>query len=740
VTTLRRPSAGRVPGRLIAHWIFPRSRAAALPSEFPQSSDAIHEGAMRRRSVCLLILVIFSIAGFQPSLEAADPNLTSAAVGTAGTSNKKSNAGAISRKPQPDGKKSGQTRSESSSVSTSRKLPTIVVTATRIRQPISEIGTTVTVMDSHQIESQKIEQTGNVLRQVPGVQVFQSGSPGTLTDVSIRGATPAETLVMIDGVEVNSGSTGSFDLGNVTTNGLSQIEVVRGAGGALYGSQAIGGVVNLLTSPGSGPPTMSLQSEGGNRATQRQVMTAQGSNGDLAYNGTLTYFSTEGYRSVNDNSDLLSGALRLDYEAGEDTTLRGFARYYRANTSLATYANFITPVDPNAHQRDEFMLYKGEVEHRFGTRLKLDVSTYFVRNQVNLNSLPFPAYPAFEVDRLPDEIRGTNWEAQYSWTRNFRSVAGFDFKDRWARVLDEYQYSGTPMAITQFPARRQEYAGYFEQEAALFEGLVNLTSGFRVDGNSQFGEEVSPSWAVSIPIRRWGTTLRGSYSEGFRAPAFNELYYPFFGNPDLKPEISSEYDGGVTQQIGRRLTVTATYFSRRVHDLIVTVPCSTCKFGVEAGNAERVDSQGVEFVPSLKIFQGLNFSGNFTYIDETHSSISPMIRPIRVPKYSAFSLLQYVHRGLWLSDDKVESSVAYFFVGDRDDIDPATSEIVNHGAYSRVDLVASYSAGVRWGLIGGEQAFVRVVNLLDRNYSEVLGFKSPTLNFVAGIKLEFKKE
>jgi outer membrane receptor protein involved in Fe transport len=117
-----------------------------------------------------------------------------------------------------------------------------------------------------------------------------------------------------------------------------------------------------------------------------------------------------------------------------------------------------------------------------------------------------------------------------------------------------------------------------------------------------------------------------------------------------------------------------------------------------------------------------------------------MIRPIRVPKYSAFSLLQYVHRGLWLSDDKVESSVAYFFVGDRDDIDPATSEIVNHGAYSRVDLVASYSAGVRWGLIGGEQAFVRVVNLLDRNYSEVLGFKSPTLNFVAGIKLEFKKE
>ncbi len=102
------------------------------------------------------------------------------------------------------------------------------------------------------------------------------------------------------------------------------------------------------------------------------------------------------------------------------------------------------------------------------------------------------------------------------------------------------------------------------------------TGGFRVDGNSQFGKEVSPSWSVAIPLEQYGVTLRGSYSEGFRAPSFNELYFPGFGNPNLSPEISTEYDGGITKTFGERVEITANYFSRRVHSLIVAVPCTTC--------------------------------------------------------------------------------------------------------------------------------------------------------------------
>src|SRR5260370_19630202 len=182
-----------------------------------------------------------------------------------------------------------------------QKLNPIVVTATKIEQPLAEIGTTVTVVENGQVEAQKIDRVENVLREVPGVQVTQSGSPGSVTDVSIRGATAAQTLILVDGVEVNAGATGSFDMANLTTDNLDRIEVLRGAGGSLYGSQAIGGVVNVLSQEGGGAPKASLVSEGGKRATSRKEATCSGADGNLRYSGALAYFSTEGYRIGNDN-------------------------------------------------------------------------------------------------------------------------------------------------------------------------------------------------------------------------------------------------------------------------------------------------------------------------------------------------------------------------------------------------------------------------------------------------------
>lgn len=665
---------------------------------------------------------------------AADGNSTSAG---ANPNNKQPGATGTAAKPQHKAQRSGQpVANKKPAASAAQTLPTVVVTATRIRQPLSEIGTTVSIVDQQQIQSQKIQAVGDALRQVPGVQITQSGSPGTVTDVSIRGATPAQTLILLDGVEVNSGTSGSFDLSDITTNNLNRIEVLRGAGGSLYGSQAIGGVVNIIMDRGEGAPKFSYLSEGGNRATQNQVLTANGAEGPLGYAGALSYYSTTGYHTSNDNSDNLSGALRLDYQASDDTALRGFARYFRSNVSLSNLANFTTPVDPNAHQRDEFMLFKGEIDHRFGERLKTNVSAYFVRDDLRVNALPFPADPAFEADRIPDEIRGTTWEAEYAWAGNVRTLVGFDFKDRWVRSVDEFTEFGTP-SNSVFRARRQEYAGYVEQEAALFHGLVNATGGFRVDGNSDFGKEESSSWAVAIPLSQYGTTFRGSYSEGFRAPAFDELFYPMFGNPHLSPEISSEYDGGVTKTFGERLSFTMTYFSRRVHNLIVAVPKPPPIFS-EAENAERVDTQGIEAVPSLQLLPGLSLSGNGTWIDESHVSVSPTIEPVRVPKFSAFGLLQYLHQGLYLPGDRVTASLAYYYVGDRDDIDPVTSTIVNHVGYQRFDLVFSYAAGMRWNRVRNEELFTRIQNLTDANYSEALGFKAPTINFVAGIKLDFQ--
>jgi vitamin B12 transporter len=370
-----------------------------------------------------------------------------------------------------------------------------------------------------------------------------------------------------------------------------------------------------------------------------------------------------------------------------------------------------------------------------------------VRDDIRINEVPFAAFAGSEVDRIPDEIRGGELGAVYTWSRResswakgFRTLVGFDFKDRWVRDFGAFVFPGFASTTT-FSARRQEYAGYIEQEASLFDGHLLATGGFRVDGNSQFGKEVSPSWSVAIPIEKISTTLRGSYSEGFRAPSFNELDFPGFGNPNLKPEISSEYDGGFTTTFGEMAWITTTYFSRRVHDLIVTVPCTVgpgCEFGATAGNAGRVDTQGVEFVPSITVVKGLTFGGNVTVLDETHANgPGATARPLRVAKHTASALVQYVRSANFLPNDRVTASVNYIFVGDRDDITPEGS-IANHNAYHRVDAVASYALGTPLNFVHNEEVFARVTNMMDRTYSEAFGFKAPPVTFLAGVKLDFE--
>jgi len=632
-------------------------------------------------------------------------------------------------------------RKKSSAMSAAKpvKLGEVVVTATRLRQPLSEIGTSVSVMPGAQMQDQKLGLVAPALQQLPGVEVNQAGSPGTETDVSIRGATAAQTLVLVDGVNVNTVSSSGFDFSTITTDNIDRVEVVRGSGGALYGSQAIGGVINVISKQGEGPPQFSLLSEGGNRATQREVFTANGAAGALGYSGAISYQSTAGFRPINDSSDNLSGSLRLDYHLSSDTTFRGFARYISSNVDLVNYSDSVGErLDPNAHQRGEFMLFKGEVEHHFSDRLWAKWSGFFWRNEIRLNNYPEPANPSFEVGDVPEETRATNMDVAYQWDWGARSLAGFVFQDQWARIKDNLT-SRDFSSNTGFTNERQEYAGYVEQEQTLPKGLATITGGFRVDGYSDFGEEVSPAWAIAIPLKRIGATLRGSYSEGFRARSFDELYYPNFGNPNLRPEISSEYDGGVTKQLGEAGTVGVVYFNRRIHDLIVAVPCTVgpdCEFGSKAGNAGRVDTQGVEFIPALTPWHGLGLSGNFTYLDETHSSPPTGGVPVRVPKYSASATVHYARTELIRAGDGLSADLVYIFVGDRDDISPMGT-ILDNAAYQRFDLTVNYSPALRWGRLSTKQIYARVQNMLDRNYQSVLGFKSPPVNFVAGVVLGF---
>lgn len=696
---------------------------------------------MLRRCFGLLVFSVLFV--FFASLEVEAQQLSPVQSAASPSASPESPGATATPSASPSNPKSSQIRGKQAQTAPT-KLPDVAITATRITQPLSQIGTTITVVHDKQIQDQKIQQTSDALREVPGVEVTQSGGPGTITDVSIRGSSTSQVLVLLDGVEVNSTTAGSFDFANLTTDNVGRIEVLRGAGGSLYGSSAIGGVVNVISQEGTGAPKFSLLSDGGNWETQRQIATASGALGSLGYSGTISYYSTKGFEPINNSYDNLSGVGRLDWHVTDNTTLRAFARYTAADVGLPEYSNYTigAPKDPNANQRDEFMFFKGEIDSQLTEHLLVRAFGSFVRDEIHVNKTHSPSLDYFNSDDIPNEIRGANGEAVYTWMPGLVTLIGFDFKDLWARERSSSIYYTPPppfYSSSVFSSTQQQYAGYVQQQLSLLHDHLLITGGFRVDGNSQFGKEVSPSWAVAIPFKKYGITLRGNYAEGFEAPTFNDLYYPGYGNPNLPATTSSEYDGSIEKRFGELTTFTATYFSRRIHNLITSAPCSSCSSGFHAVAIGRADMQGVELVPSVHPFRVFSLNGNFTFLDSTHRPLIPDLGPVRVPKYSASGVAQYQKSGLLRAEDQVTAALFYQFVGDYNDLEtqPPYGEH-NHGGYHVFNLTLSYKlTGALVPYLSDEEAFVRIQNLFDRHYSQAFGYPSPRINCEAGVKIGF---
>ncbi|HEX9265281.1 MAG TPA: TonB-dependent receptor plug domain-containing protein, partial [Candidatus Binatia bacterium] len=239
-------------------------------------------------------------------------------------------------------------------------LPPVFVTSTRTETPLSQVTTSATVITDKDIQNQQAETVLQVLRTVPGLDVVQSGSRGNTTSVFIRGSESDHVLVLIDGVEVNSTTLGAFDFAHLTTENVERIEILRGAGGTLYGSQAIGGVINIITKKGQGPLEAGLSLEGGNGSTHRQGLTFRGDAGKLAYSFSAARLESQGFHSVNDNYRNIASSARLDYQVTEDAILRGIFHFVKTDLGLFNNNNFASQPDPNA--REATTQYLGKLE------------------------------------------------------------------------------------------------------------------------------------------------------------------------------------------------------------------------------------------------------------------------------------------------------------------------------------------------------------------------------------------
>lgn len=610
------------------------------------------------------------------------------------------------------------------------QMKPVVVTATRMETPLQETAASITVIGEEEIRWQQATTVADALRNVPGLNIEQSGSRGTTTGIFLRGTETDQTLVLIDGVEVNSVTLGSADFSNLTSENIGRIEVLRGGGGTLYGSQAVGGVINILSKRGEGPLTASISSEGGNGGTSREVLSFSGSQGIVGFSGAVANIDTSGFRLFNDGHRNFTTNLRLDMNLLPQGVLRGFFRYGDAKVGLFNNKNYLGLPDPNARQLENFVLAKGEWEQTIGDSFNYRIAGAYVKDNQRFFDEPDQFDPfGSGISRIPVELKTGEAQANYSWRDISITTAGFEFKDRSADVRSNFGGFRT-----EYRKNRNNFAYYLQERLRLLNERLFLTAGFRVDDNQDFGTHVTPSWSIAYLIPQTGTRLKGSYAEGFRAPNFNELFFPNFGNPNLGPENSSEWNAGFEQSLGDpRFSIETTYFNRRVKGLIEGVLIDPANFIFQAQNQGRVDVQGVEVIPTFCLSSQLIASGYFTFLD-FHTKDGHLLR--RPTRFGAVQLnYQTPVKENW--DDQLDVYLSVKVLGDRDDIDPRKGVTRTNPMFARTDLAVSYTVPA-FGWSGARlSVYGKIENLFDRRYEEILGFRAPPFSYLAGLRLTF---
>jgi vitamin B12 transporter len=612
-------------------------------------------------------------------------------------------------------------------------MGTMVVTPTLSEQPISTTAPAVTVITGEDLERKQVTTVADALREVPGLEVVESGSRGSVTNVFIRGADTDQTLVLIDGIRVNSTTLGAFDFSALTPENIDRIEVVRGWGGTLYGSEAIGGVIQIFTRKGSGPPRGSIAVSGGNGGTDREVAEVSGESGIFAFSGAASHIHSDGFKPQNDDYSNTVVSGRLDANVVENGTARVVFRVGDSEFGDFFGNNFLAAADPNARQKDQVDLTRAEWNHSPSSALRYQVGFGYAREHEEFDN---PADPANTTSIFSDILSQTftgDGRATLSWLEGLgESTVGAEYEVQTGknRSLSRDPVFGD--SRSDFDRDVRNIAGYTLHQLFLDDRRLVFTGGVRVDDNQRFGRAVSPSGGASYVLSPTKTRLRFTYAKGFRAPTINQLFFPGFGNPDLDAERSWEVDAGFDQPLpGDVVLVTANYFHRRVKNLIAGVPQPSGLLLAE--NVGRSTVDGFEAGMDAQLLRGIRAGGQYTYLDIDAESAGR----VRRPRHGGSVYVAAERDGLWQSGDRVTADVRLLLVGDRLDFDPVSFTPRPNDAYQRADLAVAYAWPLDVVMVRRLKVFARIENLFDRHYHEVLGFSARPLNFLAGVGGEF---
>lgn len=596
----------------------------------------------------------------------------------------------------------------------------IVVVATRLETPVGEVASTVTVLSGEELAKTGETFLGEALRTVPGLDVVRSGGPGQQTSVFLRGSKSGDTLVLIDGVVANDpiSPDRTFDFANFTVDNIERVEILRGPQGTLYGSDAIGGVVQIITKKGVGKPTLTVYGEYGSYETKRGRVNLEGAIHRLSYSLSLLGLDTGGISAASEKN---GGVERDGYE---NTTFSGrvglapltnldvelIGRYIDAQSNIDYSGGLVD--DPNSIQETEQLFLRGQVKFPLlGGVWENVVGLGLSETERENRDEPDSGQIFQNSGRFRGKIVEGDWQGNiFLHERNILTL-GVELKE-------ERGSSETTFGV--FPEESLRSESVFIQDQINIADRLFATLGGRLDHFESKGSEFTFRIAAAYNVNEWGTRLKGTVGTGFKAPTLFQLFDPAFGNPDLAPEESLGWDLGVEQEIlkGRALGG-GTYFSNDFEDQIDFVFTDPVTFEGQFVNTGKSRSQGVELFSVLRVIDPLTLGMNYTYTDAKNKDTGEFL--LKRPRHK-FNLTLDYHPGV---KGNIYATLAYR--GERHDIDPVTFERTVVGGYTVVNVAASYD------VTKTVRCFTRIDNLLNREYEESSGFGTAGLSAYFGI-------
>lgn len=609
----------------------------------------------------------------------------------------------------------------------------IIVTASRIEQPRLQIGSAIDVLSTADIQARQKTFVSDLLRDMPGLAVSRSGPAGAFTQVRLRGAEAAHTLVVIDGIEVGDPFTaGEFEFAHLSSAGVSRVEVLRGPQSALWGSDAIGGVINVSTAPvrdDDGAWGRGLV-EGGSFGTARGQAEAGSKNSWGAVRGSVGYTDIRGISSSptgpeRDGYENFTAAVNADVNVNETVSLSFALRHVDATTDEDEQDfDFLSPTQGLVIDADQTRDSK-----RWYGRASADLATMDGRWIHRLSAgLTDTSNDTITEGVFSFGSDGQKWDFEYQTDFTFdtgdsltHAVSGLvEYEDL---TFENFSAGGGPENQRQTSS---QWSGALHYRLGLSD-QVFLSAAARHDDNARFKNETTYRLTAAWAVPDTGLKVRGSYGTGVAQPTFFELFgfNPdfFIGNPGLQPETSKGWDVGIDYAFadGRGLAA-LTYFDANLKDEIFTV-FTVFPFTV-ANRPGTSTRDGLETSFRFSPLDGVQLSAAYTFIDAKDDAGA---REVRRPKHAGS-----VHTTYRFLDNRALVDLGLTYNGkmrDNEFIFATPETVVTLEDYVLGSVAASYAVTEHVELVG------RLENAFNEDYQEVFGFAAPGLGVYAGVRV-----